>query len=72
MRGPLLERSQVEDLNREQKQSEKVLRSSGMRRSKASVPVVRLEGPLLPIITIQDCADTSHPLGFGHRWHILK
>eukprot|EP00973_Karenia_brevis_P052176 7249982-Karenia_brevis.AAC.1 len=71
MRGDKLSQRDVEDLNSKQIEEERTLRKSGSRRSKALLPVVRLPGPLLPVV--KDVPDTiaGHPLGGSRRWHAL-
>eukprot|EP00973_Karenia_brevis_P016097 2201074-Karenia_brevis.AAC.1 len=50
LRGPLLTELEVRTLNAAHLQDEADLRRAGFRRSKAKAPVVRLEGPLLPVL----------------------
>jgi hypothetical protein len=46
------------------------LQRKGFKRSKATEPVLRLHGPLLPIILPEEVkASKHHPLGHGHNYH---
>eukprot|EP00973_Karenia_brevis_P079363 11013778-Karenia_brevis.AAC.1 len=57
-------------LNADMQKQSTANRRAGYRRTRASVPCVRLQGPLLPIVPMEDFQCT-HPLGPSRRWHKL-
>ena len=59
-----------EDIYIELFEAHRKLQSSGRRRHYAEEAVIRLSGPLLPIIVGDDVRKSSHhALGFGHNYH---
>mmetsp|Transcript_28774 Transcript_28774/g.51244 ORF Transcript_28774/g.51244 Transcript_28774/m.51244 type:complete len:139 (-) Transcript_28774:48-464(-) len=69
LRGPLVTSEELQVLNQQARLEEAELRKAGLRRSKAKLLVIRLSGPVWPIINFNEESAAMHPRGRSYRWH---
>ena len=70
LRGPLLSEDEASNLDQADATLNVKLYSKGQRRHHVSSPVVRLPGPLLPILLEDGSESPHHPLGKGHNYYV--
>ena len=71
LRGAALSNSEADDIDRSYQEANRTLLRAGNRRHTMIEPVVRIPGPLLPIILEPSTKEsTHHPLGFGHQYYV--
>ena len=70
LRAPVISETEAVVIDSQLASDHARLARNGRRRHFADEPVIRLAGPLLPIVTDPDGHTSSHhPLGFGHNYY---
>ena len=67
MRPPILTHEQADELDAAQYSEIRKLAARGQRRSHASVPCVRLQGPLISVVIDPKYESAHHALGRGRN-----